>query len=132
MRTTAENYQFIVFKSSLDTYRILNRFTGQFITEDAKNIVLKNAKPIVNLRKYEDAKLNNFDNSGDKKDFFAYLLCESFEIKQEPNVFQRIKNRLYFNPFKSKWFRDKNTNEVFRPYHTFKFVFIEGNELRYL
>lgn len=132
MRTFAENYQFIVYKSSINTYRILNRKTGQFLSENAENIVLKNAKPLVNLRKYEDAKANGFQNSGDKKDFFAYLLCESFEVKKEPNVFQGIQNRLFYNPFKSKWFRDKNTNHVFRPYHTFKFIFIQGNELRYL
>lgn len=120
-----------VYKSSIDTYRVWDAQTGQFVTDSAQFLVLKNARPMVDIKRYEHAKTLGFANSGDPLDYFAWLECDGFEIKREPQVFQRISNVLFYNPFKHHLFRDKSTGIVFGKFSRFDHVLIEGNQLRY-
>lgn len=120
-----------VYKSGIYTYRVWDASTGIFVVDEAKNLVLHNVTPRVDTERYRAAHKNRFQNSGDPLDYFAWLECEKFELKQEQEVFRRIQNVLFYNPFKHHLFRDKNTAQEFMRCHRFGHVLIEGNELRY-
>lgn len=120
-----------VYKSGIDTYRVWDAQTGQFVTDSAQFLVLKNARPMVDVNRYEHAKSLQFANSGDPLDYFAWLECDSFEIKRGPQVFQRVSHVLFYNPFKHHLFRDRSTGQAFGRSHRFGHVLIEGNQLRY-
>ena len=121
-----------IYKASIDTYRVMESSTGVLVANDVKNLVLTNVTARVDLMKYFDAQSKGFRNSGDPLDFFAWLECDSFEIKSEPNVFHRIPGVMFYNPFKSAYFRDRNTGKNLHRGQVFPFVLIEGNSLRYI
>lgn len=132
MRTFRESTaNFEVFKANLTEYRVKDLKTG-IITNVGENLILHNVYAKTDLAAYEIARKNNFKNSGIESDYFACLVCERYEIKQEPNLFHRIKDCIFFNPFKSAWFMDRETGARFRPYTKLKFVLIQGNTLKYV
>ena len=106
--------------------------TGEFVTDSAQFLVLKNARPMVHVGKYMEAKKSDFKNSGDPLDYFAWLECDSFELKREPEVFHRLTDVLCYNPFKHHLFRDRATGNTFLSAYRFPYIFIEGNQLRYI
>lgn len=97
--------RFKVWKASITEYRIKDNLTNEVKVLDKFTLVGCEFK--VNLKQYHEAKQINFENSGNPFDFFAWI--EADEIKQfevEPI------DKVYYNPFKSPFFRDRESSKV--------------------
>lgn len=121
------NYK--IWKASLDTYRVFNVKANRMLEVQPKYLILKNCTFKVDLEKAENSKLASFKNTGEIFDYFAWIACEEVEFKREPNVFERLSDSVLFNPFKDHTkFTCRTTGKELK---TARFVFIEGNKLKY-
>lgn len=114
--------KYTIWKASIDEYRVQNNFTGE--VKVVQDFVATDCRFLVNLNQYESDKLNNFKNSGNPFDYFAWI---------ETNDFQEVSNELkekkvYYNPFKCSQFRDRSTNEILK---TASLLIVQKNILSY-
>ncbi len=118
-----------IWKASINTYRVFNIRSNRMLKIQPKYLILKNCTFKVNLEAAENAKLAGFKNTCEIFDYFAWIECESFELGREPNIFERLTDSVLFNPFKDHTkFTCRTTG---RELKTARFVFIEGNKLKY-
>lgn len=112
-----------VWKASIKEYRVLNTLTGEVqILErfTALNCALK-----VDINLYNIAKSNNFANSGNENDYFAWIECN--EILKFNN--EVATNNVFYNLFKSEFFKDRVSNKTVS---NCQFIEINGNTLNYI
>lgn len=114
--------KYIIWKASITEYRVLNTITGKMQILDRFTAV--NCTLNVNVFKYERAKENNFANSGDPNDYFAWI--EASEVLPFNN--EVAKNNVFYNPFKASTFRDRATEQTI---DRANFIEINLNTLNY-
>lgn len=113
------NYR--IWKASITEYRVQNLETKEVLI--LSNFVALGCELKVNLKQYYDAKKQCFVNSGNPFDYFAWI--EAKEIK--PAEADKA-NKVFYNPFKSPFFRDRESNDII----TFSNkITINGNTLSY-
>lgn len=96
-----------VWKAGINYYRILDTLTGETRVHD--NIVMVGCKLMVNCKEYLKAKANNFVNSGNPFDYFAWIEADKVVDNKEVILYPR---RVFYNPFKSRFFRNRETNNI--------------------
>lgn len=96
-----------VWKAGINSYRILDTSTGE--TKVADNIVMVGCKLMVNCKGYLKAKVNNFVNSGNPFDYFAWIEADKVVDNKEVVLYPK---QVFYNPFKSRFFRNRETNTI--------------------
>lgn len=106
-----------IWKHDMDSYwveRLSRNGKGDYIAnklEKHSNLLLLNCRFIVDHRKYDAAKQVGFNNSGDPQDYFAWI--EALNVIPNPGNKEWIfDNKLYFNPHKSLYFKDRDSDEI--------------------
>ena len=113
---------YTIWKASINQFRVQNNFTGE--VKVVENFIATDCKFLVNLNQYESDKLNEFKNSGNPFDYFAWIEANEFQ-----EVLRDLKEKkVFYNPFKCSQFRDRSTNEVLR---VANLLIVQGNILSY-
>lgn len=112
-----------IWKAGIEEYRILDTQTNTKTVYRGFTTV-GGCKLMVDEDKYNLAKANNFENSGDEDDYFAWIECN----KLTPYTLLHYSKVMFYNPFKHAYFRDKSTLEVL---HFVYDITAEGNYLTY-
>ena len=112
---------FIIWKASVTEYRVRNSETNE--VQILENFTAVDCEFKVDVKQYELAKKNNFQNSGDANDFFAWI--EAVTIARTETALDK---KVFYNPFKSCNFVDRVTNDCLTSASK---VVIEGNTLSY-
>lgn len=112
---------YIIWKASIEEYRVKNTLTNEI--KVLKSFTLIDCSFKVDINLYQKAKDNNFVNSGNPNDFFAWIEAKGIKEGGKP-----LKRNVFYNPFKSAYFKDRSTNE--RKDFT-KRININGNLLSY-
>jgi hypothetical protein len=111
-----------IWKASIEEYRIKDMATNE--VRVLKDFTLLGCKFKVNLKLYNEAKKNNFENSGNPFDFFAWIEADEVLTIVEP----LLNDKVFYNPFKGAFFKDresgKQTSVVSK-------LVIKGNTLSY-
>lgn len=111
-----------VWKASVTEYRVQNTTTKEIIV--AENLTLTNCHLKVSLKRFKEAKINSFQNSGNTTDYFAWIECDNIKINKR----NLLPNKVFYNPFKSSFFRNR---ETLKRITTVKKMIINGNTLSY-
>ena len=123
---------FHIYKASITEYRVLNVETGQFEHIDAKGLTIRNPRFVCESTGYFKAKRNEFKNSGDPLDYFAYIETDEMPLITEaldPELILKCNLQcVKFNPFKERYFFDTETLEPIKEAAT---CIISGNFLAY-
>lgn len=114
--------KYIIWKSSINEYRVKNTLTGK--VSILENFSLQNCKFKVDINKYNEAESVCFKNSGKPDDYFAWIEAEQIIVKLD----SPRNNIVFYNPFKSSNFTDRNTGEIV---NEASYVVIKGNKLTY-
>lgn len=112
-----------IWKKSIEEYHVLDTVTNEL--KVMVNFILWNATFHVDKYKYELAQDNNFKNSGDTHDYFAWIEAD----KVMEGEFIKYSDHVWYNPFKHTHFRDRETEEVVDESSS---VVVYGNLLTYL
>lgn len=96
---------FRIWKASITEYRIKNMITNE--VKVLTNFTAVGCELKVNLKQYYDAKKIGFVNSGNPFDFFAWIEAEAI-LPAEVDLVSKV----YYNPFKSPFFRDRESGKV--------------------
>ncbi len=111
-----------VWKASITEYRVQNTITKEIVI--AENLTLTNCRLKVSLKRFKQAKANSFQNSQDPMDYFAWIECEKVKVNKK----NLLPNKVFYNPFKSGFFRNR---ETLKRVTTAKKMIINGNTLSY-
>lgn len=115
--------RFKVWKASVTEYRIFDTLTQT--TTVKSNVVMVNASFCVDKNKYYQAKTEDFKNSGDESDYFAWIEAEEVV---DNSISLRYNNQVYYNPLVNRNFRDRITKEKVK---VASYVATVGNLLTY-
>lgn len=113
---------YVIWKASINEYRVQDISTGK--VQVLENFIALNCSFWVNLKQYECSKERNFANSGDENDYFACIHASNITIEDH----KPLESKVFYNPFKSEWFRDRATEEKILSVKT---LVINGNTLSY-
>jgi hypothetical protein len=114
--------RFKIWKASITEYRIQDTVTGEI--KVLENFTAVGCELKVNLNLYNQAEQNCFANSGNPFDYFAWIEAVTIAPAEKEPV-----KKVFYNPFKSMFFRDRETLE--QKHFANKIVF-NGNTLSYV
>lgn len=117
---------YIIWKASIENYRVLNTLTGEI--KIIKDFIAKDCEFKVNINGFNTARLKNFENSGKPNDYFAYIVAKKVLKMPRLGLFKRKMQPVFYNPFKSAYFRNRITGERVDFCNTIR---ITGNTLAY-
>ncbi len=96
---------FRIWKASITEYRIKNMITNE--VKVMENFTAVGCELKVNLKQYYEAKKVGFVNSGNPFDYFAWIEAVTVAPAEA-----ELPNKVYYNPFKSPFFRDRESGKV--------------------
>ena len=110
-----------IYKESFDTYRVHDTLSGEIVSAGS-NLQVVGAIFKVDQQAYFNAKKLDFANSGDNKDYFAWIETDTIYL----NRGRMTGIEVYFNPHKGNYFKYRsNDTQVLSA----EVVQIEGNKL---
>lgn len=95
--------------------------------ESHSNLLLFNCRLMVDIQKYDVARQNNFVNSNDPFDYFAWIEASSM-VYNPHNSLWLFDKELYYNPHKSTYFKDRDSESILKKAD---FISTVGNILYY-
>lgn len=95
-----------IWKASINAYRVLDTQTGE--TFVLSNLTLMGVVFKVDVKGYFKAANKKFADSGDPNDYFAWMEADSFSLNNQAVLYP---SRVFYNPFKSFWFKDRATSQ---------------------
>lgn len=114
-----------VYKKDIENYRVYDTMQDKIVHEGSQLFVY-NPRFIVNYDGYLEAEKNNFINSGDPDDYFAWIECDNLLTKVTQEQALSHRTNIYFNPYKMFYFAKRHSME---PIIRAPSVVIRGNFL---